>query len=78
VDGPGTALESTGHHFLGAAIGHRARLGHGVKLGYGTSVPNDGLVVSDAEMLRSWGDAPTDEPVVIRDGRPVPLKKPQD
>lgn len=78
VDGPGTALESTGHHFLGAAIGHRARLGHGVKLGYGTSVPNDALVVSDGEMLRSWGDAPTDEPVVIRDGRPVPLKKPQD
>jgi hypothetical protein len=36
------------------------------------------LVVSDGEMLRSWGDAPTDEPVVIRDGRPVPLKKPQD
>jgi len=78
VDGPGSDLECTGLHFLGAAVGHRAKIGHGVKMGYGTSVPNDALLVDEGEMLRSWADAPTGEAVVIRQGRPVKLKKNQD
>ena len=31
---------SSGTHFLGAAIGHRARVGAEVILGYGAEVPN--------------------------------------
>jgi carbonic anhydrase/acetyltransferase-like protein (isoleucine patch superfamily) len=46
---------SSGTHFLGCAVGHRARIGGHVKLGYGVEVPNDAMVVGDSsEVLRSW------------------------
>jgi len=67
--GVGSERTDTGLHFLGAAIGHRARIGHGVKVGYGVCIPNDAFVVDDGPILKSWGDAPTDAPAVIRDGR---------
>lgn len=74
TDGPGTERVESGQHFLGAAVGHRARIGHGVKVGYGVSVPNDALLVDDGEFLQAWGDAPTNEPCVIRGGRAAKRK----
>ncbi|MFT5586251.1 MAG: acetyltransferase-like isoleucine patch superfamily enzyme [Cognaticolwellia sp.] len=47
---------SSGTHFLGAAIGHRARVGAEVILGYGAEVPNEAFLVGPAHnVLRSWG-----------------------
>lgn len=61
----------SGHHLLGAALGHRVRVGNGVRLTYGMSVPNDAFIVADAaDLLREWGDTPVDQgPVVTRDGK---------
>ncbi len=48
-------LVSSGSFFLGAAIGHRARVGAQVSLGYGTEVPNDSFLVGSTEnVMRSW------------------------
>jgi carbonic anhydrase/acetyltransferase-like protein (isoleucine patch superfamily) len=52
---------SSGTHFLGCAVGHRARIGGHVKLGYGAEVPNDAMLVGDSEpVLRHWesGEGP--------------------
>lgn len=47
---------SAGTRFLGAAVGHRARLGSQVQLGYGAEVPNDAFVVGPSSaVLRAWG-----------------------
>jgi acetyltransferase-like isoleucine patch superfamily enzyme len=70
-NGPGSERVDTEQHFLGAAIGHRAKIGHGVKIGYGVSVPNDALLVDGGDFLRTWGDAPVGQPVILKDGRPV-------
>jgi hypothetical protein len=75
--GVGTERIESGHHFLGAAIGHRAVVGHGVKVRYGASIPNDAMLVDDSDQLREWGAETIDGPAVIRDGLAVPLK-PQD
>jgi carbonic anhydrase/acetyltransferase-like protein (isoleucine patch superfamily) len=72
VDGGGR--ESVGHHFLGAAIGHRAKIGHGVKIGYGVAIPNDVLLVDKADVLTRWGDGPLDQPAIVRDGVAVARK----
>lgn len=66
--GPGTARVDSKQYFLGSAIGHDAKIGNGVKIGYGVTVPNQAVLVDGGEMLRDWGDAPTDEAVVIRNG----------
>jgi len=52
---------SAGTHFLGCAVGHRARIGGHVKLGYGAEVPNDAMLVGESDpVLRSWevGEGP--------------------
>ena len=52
---------SSGSPFLGAAIGHRARIGGRVMLGYGAEVPSDGVLVAPIDdVVRSWepGDGP--------------------
>lgn len=65
--------QSAGTHFLGSAVGHRARLGAGVRLGYGMAVPNDALVVAPAaDVLRRWPDD-VRGPVTVVDGSAVPL-----
>jgi len=73
-DGPGSPRIDSGHHFLGAAIGHRAVLGQGVKVRYGASIPNGGMLVDGSMQLREWGEAHIDGPAVVVDGRAVPLK----
>lgn len=66
------ARVSSGTHFLGAAIGHRARLGAEVILGYGAQVPNDAMVVGSAHnVLRSW--SPGDGPHRVQDGVGQPV-----
>ncbi len=63
---------STGQHFLGVAIGHRAKVGGRVELGYGSEVPNDQLLVGAAhDVLRVWEEG--EGPHRVEDGvaRPV-------
>lgn len=63
---------SSGEYFLGAAIGHRARIGGKVVLGYGAEVPNDGFVVGSADaVLRGWEDGPSPHRVVDGVARPI-------
>lgn len=58
---------SSGTHFLGAAIGHRARVGAEVILGYGAEVPNDAFLVGPAHnVLRAWGGG--ESPHRVEDG----------
>ena len=62
-------------HFLGAAIGHRARIGGEVSLGYGAEIPNDATVVGHAErVLRHWEDGPSPHRVVDGVARSVQKK----
>jgi len=59
-------------YFLGAAVGHRARIGGKVQLGYGSEVPNDSLLVADAgEALRNWQEGEGPHRVVGGCARPV-------
>jgi UDP-3-O-[3-hydroxymyristoyl] glucosamine N-acyltransferase len=68
-DGPNSERVDSGHHFVGVAIGHRAVIGNNVRLRFGVSVPNDGMLVDRGDdLLRTWGEAPVGEPVVIQDG----------
>ena len=63
---------SSGTYFLGAVVGHRARLGGLVTLGYGAEVPNDAFVVGDAQrVLRNWENGPGPHRVVDGVARPV-------
>jgi hypothetical protein len=67
---------SSGTYFLGAVLGHRARLGGLVSLGYGSEVPNDAFVVGTAQnVLRSW--EPGDGPHRVVDGVARPVKGPR-
>jgi len=62
----------SGTFFLGAAIGHRAKLGGLVTLGYGAEVPNDAFVVGDSfSVMRRWEDGPGPHRVVDGVARPV-------
>jgi len=74
VDGPGSQRVDTHEHFMGSAIGHGAKVGNGVKIGYGVTIPNDAFIVDGSELLREWGDAPVGEAVVVRDGKPTPVR----
>jgi len=69
------AILSSESHFLGAAIGHRARVGAGVRIGYGMSIPNDAFLVAPPEDLLRRAPVPVGGPVVVRDGRAVPVRK---
>ena len=73
-DGVGSERVESGHHFLGAAVGHRAVVGHGVKIRYGASVPNDAMLVDDSIQLREWGTETIVGPAVVKDGKAAPLK----
>jgi acetyltransferase-like isoleucine patch superfamily enzyme len=64
---------SAGTHFLGSAIGHRAKLGAGVRLGYGVTVPNDAFLVSPAaDVLRRWPEAIAGA-ATVREGVAAPV-----
>lgn len=68
----------SGTYFLGAAIGHRARLGGLVTLGYGAEVPNDAFVVGEsAGVLRAWEDGPSPHRVSGGVARPVKRRTPR-
>jgi acetyltransferase-like isoleucine patch superfamily enzyme len=72
VDTP-AGRQSAGTHFLGSAVGHRAKLGAGVRLGYGVAVPNDTLIVApSADVLRRWAEV-SGPVVTVVDGVAVPL-----
>ncbi len=76
-DRPGERADS-GHHFVGVAVGHGARVGNAVRLNHGVAVPNGAFLVADGrDLLRRWDPAaPRDgTPLVVRDGRPVPLRR---
>lgn len=63
---------SSGTHFLGCAVGHRARIGGHVKLGYGAEVPNDAMVVGDSgEVLRAWESGSGPHRVVEGVAKPI-------
>ncbi|MDP2311695.1 MAG: hypothetical protein Q8P41_02225 [Pseudomonadota bacterium] len=67
------AVVSADTHFLGVAIGHRAKIGAHVKMGYGMAVPNDAFVVAPSgDVLRKW-PATAEGAVTIRDGVAVPV-----
>ncbi len=55
---------SSGVRFLGACIGHRARIGPHVRIGYGETIPNDSFLVADPDQLVR------DLPVSASDGEP--------
>lgn len=66
----------SGQHFLGAVIGHRARLAFRAFLNYGVSVPNDAFLLGDhTDLIKSWGDAPAGEAVRWVDRRLEVVKK---
>jgi len=67
---------SSGLHFLGAAVGHRARVGGQVTLGWGAEVPNDATVVGPTEhVLRGWGEG--EGPRRVKDGVARPIERPR-
>lgn len=66
----------SGQHFLGACIGHRAKVTYGAILNYGVTVPNDAFLIGPQQsVLRRWGDAPVGEPLLAEGGVPVPAKR---
>jgi NDP-sugar pyrophosphorylase family protein len=68
------ARVSSGSHFLGVAVGHRARIGAGVRVCYGVAVPNDALLVAPPEdLLRRWPDT-IEGAVTTRNGTATPVK----
>ncbi len=64
--------------FLGAAIGHRARIGGKVQIGYGAEVPNEALVVADSDVvLRNWQEGEGPHRVVDGCAEPLGPKPPE-
>jgi len=76
VDGQGPERVSSGTHFLGVAIGHRARIGNAVRINHGMAIPNDALLIATGhDLLRHWSDAPVDQgPLISKNGRATPLR----
>ena len=57
------ALQDSGQHFLGAAVGHDAVVGNSVRLTYGAEVPNAAMLVASAEgLIRDASEAPPGQP----------------
>jgi acetyltransferase-like isoleucine patch superfamily enzyme len=80
LDNDGKRVDSK-QHFMGCCIGHRAAIGNAVRLNYGVSVPNDALLVANADELIT--DASAAEPNVParvndRHGVSVLKRKPVD
>lgn len=68
-------LVSCGQRFLGAALGHRARLAAGVAVASGRSIPNDYFLIMDSSQAASRippGLAGLG-PLIVRDGVVEPL-----
>jgi len=66
---------SSNTHFLGAAVGHRARIGGEVSLGYGVEVPNDATLVGHADrVMRHWEEGASPHRVVDGVARSVQKK----
>lgn len=67
---------SSGMHFLGVAVGHRAVLGNRVRLNYGVSVPNDAVLLGPRDDLYlDASQALPNVPSILKDGMAVPLRK---
>ena len=67
---------SSGSHFLGVCLGHRAKIGPHVRIGYGESIPNDGFIVADPRTLvRGVEDLEAGEPYAWMDGELRPVRK---
>jgi len=66
----------SGQHFLGVAIGHRARIGNGVRLNHGVAVPSDAFVVAPGEdLLRKEEGWPEGAEIVgVERGRAVKIR----
>ena len=71
----GGAWTSSGHHFLGAAIGHEVCVGNGVRINHGMEIPNGVTLVADADsVLRRWPEACAGGGRFrVRGGEPEPL-----
>lgn len=71
------ALQPSGHHLLGVAVGPRAVVGNNVRLQHGMSVPADAVLVGPAtDLLRSWGPSPVAEgPHRAAAGQAEPLRR---
>lgn len=69
----------SGQHFLGAAVGHRARIGNAVRISYGVEVANDAfLVPPKSGLIRDASDAPAHEAACWTTGggvKPIREKK---
>jgi carbonic anhydrase/acetyltransferase-like protein (isoleucine patch superfamily) len=70
----GGAKADTEVYFLGAAIGHRARVGAGVRICYGASVPNDVLLVAPPDTLFRTFPEGLQGALTVRDGVAVPVE----
>lgn len=65
------AVADTETYFMGAAIGHRAKVGAGVRICYGASVPNDVLLVAPADTLFRRFPADAEGTLTVREGTAV-------
>ena len=63
-------------HFLGAAIGHRAKIGNGVRLNYGVEVPNDAFLVPPSDdLIRDTSAVEPGVPCRAEEGKALPVKR---
>ena len=78
LDNDGAWLDSK-QHFLGVCIGHRAAIGNAVRLNYGVRVPNDSLLVANAdELITTCEGAEPNIPVRVNSEHGVsPIRKKQ-
>ena len=66
----------SGQHFLGAAVGHRAKIGNAVRLNYGLTVPNDAFLVAPSDdLIRDASAAGSGAVCRAEDGVAVPVKR---
>jgi carbonic anhydrase/acetyltransferase-like protein (isoleucine patch superfamily) len=72
-------LHSTGQQFLGAALGHRARVMGGVGVGSGRAIPNDYLVIGEPgrAVMRTPPGLAEAGPLLVQDGELRPLRESQ-
>jgi carbonic anhydrase/acetyltransferase-like protein (isoleucine patch superfamily) len=71
VDHQGARVD-TGSYFLGACVGHRAKIGNGARLSYGAVLPNDAFIVGSGEdLLKSWPSEHGLGPCRVVDGKVV-------